>query len=179
MISAVGVKKLNIKGLGDKMLERLVNDGRIKDIYDLLTLDHLYGGAIEAKVIPLIVEARAKNPIAVLNITGVGSTYSKIIEPQITKLTDLLDIPYFTGIGDSANHHIKAWNNRELLEKLDSIKTTQHYEGITGVTLAPTKNDGINKQWIGFGGLLGTGGLVLRENIEPGELLALIKSHII
>ena len=177
MVSAVGVKKLNIHGLGDKKLEMLVNNGIITDMYDLLTLKFENPSKNEVKIMANIEGVLDKNFIAILNIDGVGSTYGKIIEPQITKLTDLLDIPYFTGIGDSANRNIKLFTDRELLVKLDSLKVVEHFEGITGVSLNKSKREAINDKWRAKGGIIvDTGGdLVVGKNITVAEFLDLIK----
>ena len=138
LVTFVSRDAMNIDGLGEKLIERLVDSGMVKDIadiyyltpFDLAQLGSGIGQRTIAKIIKEI-EKSKKNPLERL-ITGlgiplVGKKLAKILAENFSSLDELMSAPMeklieIEGIGEEVARSIREYfeneRTREIIEKL-------------------------------------------------------------
>ena len=130
-------KALDIEGLGDKLVELMVEQGMIKDVTDLFTLKHLAVANLPrmgAKSADNLLNAIEKSKETTLNkfiyalgIREVGEATARSLMQHFGDLhaimsADLEALQSVTDVGPIVSQHIVAFfqqkHNRELIEKL-------------------------------------------------------------
>lgn len=127
---------LDVKGMGDKIVERLFDEGLLRDIPDLYVLDMEKIGSLEGvasanilKAYKELVQKSKKLPlpkfIKAISMKGVGSSVTELVMQRYPSLAQMYDakveeLVKIDGIGDSvaADFVFGIKNKRPLIESL-------------------------------------------------------------
>ena len=179
------IAKLDIKDVGHKIVEKLVNAGKLKtigDLYRLKTIDisllEREGDISAAKVISRINDSR-KAPlfavIAGLGIPNIGDISGKLLANKYQSLVNLKnakfeDLISLNDIGETTALNIVNWikNNETIIDDLISLNL--------GIVEEKNINNILNNQTFAFTGTLSTPRKEMSELIEQnGGIVSSIK----
>jgi DNA ligase (NAD+) len=179
LLHYAGRHAMNIDGLGDKIVDQLVDKGLVKDVADLyaLKLDEVAGldRMAEKSAGNLLdeIEASKKNPLSrliyALGIQFVGERTGQLLAEQFSSIEDLAaakaeDLEGIDEVGPRVSESIVEFfsepGNRNILKKLNK----------SGVRPTVEKRE-IKSQKLAGKSFVFTGGLDHRSREEAGELV--------